>query len=373
MPSTVLATDLPSPEGTGSGAAAKPASKHTMPEDRQTPRHPSSKDGETGPGFAALMLADIKTPLPEARPTEQSAPAGRIPTANTANTAVPSSRPAVQLELPAPVLAGCPGEDVKSTPARSVPIPTITGPVAATSKTLSLPSAGVRPNISDRPVAHAAAPDSNLAVDTKNLLEVGSDSPREAPRTPPTGITLQAPRMGPDVGRQSDPAPPSFISSAPQQSAPVHSASSASVQSITHPPSHPPHHGTAPAHQLVAAIKSHTNENRLEVRLDPPHLGRLSIEFDLRPDAPIRAVVSAENSDTLSQLRRQSSDLLRELSAAGLEDVDLAFSDSPQDQTSFHHDSSVPIFSYAGDTVTSEPPVPTQPIHRPLSGLDIRL
>jgi len=368
MPASLLASDLSSPEG--HSAAPNPTNKHTVLGDRQTPKHQSPKDGETVPGFAALVLADIKMPLPEAPPTEQSAPAGNIPAANVATR--PGYR-TVQLDVPAPVLASGPAQDAKNQPAKSAPIPTIAGPVAATSATPPILPAGSRPVVSDKPAIRSAPPEQNHSVDVKNLADFGSDGPREISRTPGPVISLQSPQAGPEIGRLSDSVAPPIISSGPQPSAPLHTTSSASVHSTAQAPSPHLHHSTAPGHQLVAAIKTHTNENRLEVRLDPPHLGKLSIEFDIRPDAPVRAIVSAENSDTLSQLRRQSSYLLRELSASGLDNVDLAFSDTPHDQPSFHDNQFVPIFSHSDEADAVDLTTTSHPIQRPLSGLDIRL
>lgn len=78
--------------------------------------------------------------------------------------------------------------------------------------------------------------------------------------------------------------------------------------------------GAAAATQVAAAIVQSDGDSRIELRLDPPELGRVDIEFSFEKDAT-RVVLRAEREDALDLLRRHADDLLRDLRDAGY-DVD---------------------------------------------------
>jgi hypothetical protein len=77
------------------------------------------------------------------------------------------------------------------------------------------------------------------------------------------------------------------------------------------------------AGQITLAIGQAT-QPLVEVRLDPPELGRVSIR--LTPvDGGLQALVLAERPETQEFLRRNAETLLRDLDAAGYDSVDLDF------------------------------------------------
>ncbi len=82
---------------------------------------------------------------------------------------------------------------------------------------------------------------------------------------------------------------------------------------------------TKPAAQIVAAITSRGADASIEIRLDPPELGRVMIDFEGRGGDIIRATVAAEAPDTLELMRRNIDILQRELEKSGLENIDLQF------------------------------------------------
>jgi Flagellar hook-length control protein FliK len=82
---------------------------------------------------------------------------------------------------------------------------------------------------------------------------------------------------------------------------------------------------TKPAAQIVAAITNRGMDTSIEVRLDPPELGRVSIDFEGRGGDIIRATVAAEAPDTLELMRRNIDILQRELEKSGLANIDLQF------------------------------------------------
>lgn len=81
------------------------------------------------------------------------------------------------------------------------------------------------------------------------------------------------------------------------------------------------HRATTPA-ALVAQHIIRRFEGRstsIDVRLDPPELGRVQVSLEVGPDNKVTAVVAAENPATLSDLVRSARELERALQDAGLE------------------------------------------------------
>jgi flagellar hook-length control protein FliK len=127
------------------------------------------------------------------------------------------------------------------------------------------------------------------------------------------------------------------------------------------------------ANHLIANINSAlmTGERSVELRLDPPELGRVILT--LTPaDQGISGQVLAERSDTLELLRRSLDELARELHDQGFGDVALslgAFEDNSDPSRNFAEDAPD---EFLGSDV---PPDETQTIHLSLTNerLDIRL
>jgi flagellar hook-length control protein FliK len=79
----------------------------------------------------------------------------------------------------------------------------------------------------------------------------------------------------------------------------------------------------AVAGQVAVAITG-AEGDRIEIRLDPPELGRVQIAMRV-VDGALAAVVLAERPEVADMLRRHAGDLERELAAAGYENVSLDF------------------------------------------------
>ncbi|MDT8345744.1 MAG: flagellar hook-length control protein FliK, partial [Thermohalobaculum sp.] len=79
-----------------------------------------------------------------------------------------------------------------------------------------------------------------------------------------------------------------------------------------------------PARQIAAAIAANPGADRIELRLDPPELGRVDIRFDFTDDR-LNAVVAAERGATADLLRRHADMLIAQLREAGFDKVDLDF------------------------------------------------
>ncbi len=78
------------------------------------------------------------------------------------------------------------------------------------------------------------------------------------------------------------------------------------------------------ARQIFASIRADKGGG-VDLRLDPPDLGRVRIQFSFERSDVVVATVSSERGETLDLLRRHSADLARELQRAGFENVTLEF------------------------------------------------
>jgi len=76
-----------------------------------------------------------------------------------------------------------------------------------------------------------------------------------------------------------------------------------------------------PMQQIMVAIEKLTSGDRINLRLDPPDLGNVSIRLEI-VDGTIKAVVAAERPDTVELLARHRSELGQMLADAGFDDVE---------------------------------------------------
>ncbi|MEM9169263.1 MAG: flagellar hook-length control protein FliK [Pseudomonadota bacterium] len=79
------------------------------------------------------------------------------------------------------------------------------------------------------------------------------------------------------------------------------------------------------ARQVVSALRTTGPGEGVEVRLDPPELGKVRINLMLDRTDAVTAVVTAERGDTLDLLRRHADELVKELMRGGYASVDLDF------------------------------------------------
>lgn len=78
------------------------------------------------------------------------------------------------------------------------------------------------------------------------------------------------------------------------------------------------------ARQVFAAIRTEKSGS-VDLRLDPPDLGRVRIHFSFERTDAVTATVTADRGDTLDLMRRHAGDLARDLQRAGFEGVRLEF------------------------------------------------
>jgi flagellar hook-length control protein FliK len=128
----------------------------------------------------------------------------------------------------------------------------------------------------------------------------------------------------------------------------------------------------AVAGQVAVAVGRAEGE-RIDIRLDPPELGRVEIRLS-QDQGGVHASVIAERAEVHDLLRRHAQLLLAELDAAGFARVTLEFSTAPE-RDAWQDRPEAPSFM-----LDAEPkPAPTAPTAaiapgaRPAGGLDIRL
>ncbi|MEM0922358.1 MAG: flagellar hook-length control protein FliK [Pseudomonadota bacterium] len=97
---------------------------------------------------------------------------------------------------------------------------------------------------------------------------------------------------------------------------------------VLSPASPPPQQAAAISAQMVGTL-ARTGADRIEIRLDPPELGRVALTMTITEQA-VSALVSAERPEITDLMRRHADQLQRDLAEAGFGDVDLQFSDGQQ-------------------------------------------
>lgn len=83
--------------------------------------------------------------------------------------------------------------------------------------------------------------------------------------------------------------------------------------------------------QIAAAATADGAGDVVDIRLDPPELGRVRISFSMEAGESIKAVLAAELNTTLDHLKKHSETLLKQLEDAGFTSIDLEFSSNDSD------------------------------------------
>jgi flagellar hook-length control protein FliK len=80
------------------------------------------------------------------------------------------------------------------------------------------------------------------------------------------------------------------------------------------------------------AARAQAGQNRFEIRLDPPELGRIDVRLDIDSSGQVTSRLVVERADTLEHLRRDSAGLERALQDAGLKTAENGLQFSLRDQ-----------------------------------------
>ncbi len=86
--------------------------------------------------------------------------------------------------------------------------------------------------------------------------------------------------------------------------------------------------------QIIAAIKASRFSDTIEIRLDPPELGRVKIEFAMETMDSVRAILSAERGETLDHMRKNIGELAAQLKDAGFKSMEFEFAKNSEHEFS---------------------------------------
>jgi hypothetical protein len=281
---------------------------------------------DSGPGAQSPQAAVLPA---GAMPVRQPSPAALHP--------VPTNLPApdgVQPDGPQPVAV----DAVRSSG---------DGPPAATTLSRAerppMPPAGAQPPavsgpVPAGPVATATADPVNRSVTATPMMP-----PATSPATPPNPVPAApvvaavaaagAPRPVPAAGRPRDTVgaetPLATAVVAPDTAI----ATSAPLDGVPEGQPGPglAEAGAANARRVAEAILLNAGRDRIELRLDPPELGRVEIDLTVT-DGRLTATIAADRPETLDLLRRHADVLQRDLVAAGFGGADVGFSNGARSE-----------------------------------------
>ena len=361
QPAAQVSPTTGAPFQQGPEGGAKPASRTAEPSIPHPKAAPDvavqHKEGAPPAGPVPQNPPLAKGPFPApaeaARPTSPAAPdappavvkgAGPAAQPPTGQAAPVAARTEVKVPAAAPVTARnavmtgeVPPAGEKPEPANPVvpkaasdhPAPTVEPPrvIAAPGRPqpAATPSATTQPTGLDAAEdAKAPPPDREGPVRVAPLTRTEFQTAGPAPLPPPVATTAAAlPGASPAIDgdalqsvtgpRPGDaPAPTTALqrSGAPLHAAALPAATGREAVSVA---------------QQIATSVIRASGDRVEVRLDPPELGRVALSFQIREDLVI-AHVSADKSETSDLLRRNGDDLQRALKEGGFGDVELDFS-----------------------------------------------
>lgn len=267
----------------------------------------------TGAAPMPVTLASVETATPVA---VKPAPTGKVA----------AGEPAPAEEQPAtdgddagtPVGAAMPGQIVAD-----IPVPP---PVTGSGQADAAPVTGQDGGRHQTTAAVAAAP---AAVTPPIGGAVATDrvDPKPAAASPAIASGLRAVRdeatsadARPAIAaRAAAPDTPAFANLVEQKAAPVAAAPAAQPAPV--PEARVPAEPGRMGHGMAVAIARHTAEGggeALTVRLNPAEFGRIDVTLSFDDRGTLRAVLAAETPAALDMLRRDSADLGRALSDAGM-------------------------------------------------------
>ncbi|MFT3973405.1 MAG: flagellar hook-length control protein FliK [Amaricoccus sp.] len=378
------------------GEALAPRGRPAVPAEDQTAADaPNDTASDVLPAANAAAIAVAWPQTPAAAPTAAGAATPQPAVGATgATTGAAPAATAIAAALPA---AAVPASAGGTPTALAGPDPATGAPATAGVAAAGVPAAGLpAADLSAAGVPAAGLPAAGRPVEGKARAE-GPDVDASASDAPPASVdgatptahrhasAVAAPASVPDPAAAlatatptSDaPAPQPMLVAAPglagwhlvpQTLAPA-AAPVADAAAIVRP--------EAVAGQVAIAVGKAGAARKIELRLDPPELGRVEIHLTPTEKGGVHATVVAERADTHDLLRRHGEVLARELGNAGYSGVSLSFSAGGDAATGRNLPAPVspdPAFALATDTgETAAPAAVPRPLSVADGGLDIRL
>jgi flagellar hook-length control protein FliK len=297
---------------------------------------------------AAIDAAVAVVPDPAPATTDAVIPAPSTVLADaTATPATPVVAPVIApVTAPTPSVAASEvGEDIAVQAAATG----AANPLPVAPKQAGAPQGDAKPQAKTASaVPAAAAPETPTAAPAVTPAKAGQDKDDGAPANPEQAAK--------PAHHADKPAPAAVTEAAPAQALRADDAAATVKTSIdavqnlgvTAPTTHANASATAAAAPAMTAgntptvpvagiaveiaAQAHAGNNRFEIRLDPPELGRIDVRLDIDRDGNVSSRLTVDRADTLDLLRRDASQLERALQQAGLKTADNALEFSLRDQ-----------------------------------------
>ncbi len=181
---------------------------------------------------------------------------------------------------------------------------------------------------SRRPPAWVAAADSpapDIAPVAPQSEAANSNAPAREIPPPPKAVAIVSTGAAPE-----QPASPDAGPSAPPASFDVVAAPPIAARHDLIVKTAPPAPEIAPR-PVSIVTSSVARDGTIEVRLDPPELGRVAIDFTADANGAVRAVIIIDRAETLDLVRRHIDIFKDELAKHGFGDVDMSFRERGRD------------------------------------------
>ena len=124
-------------------------------------------------------------------------------------------------------------------------------------------------------------------------------------------------------------------------------------------------------------LSSDTQSNRVRIQLDPPELGRVSLEFKFDSQGLQHVQVTADSAEAIRRIRAFHPDLVSVLDEHGLSSQDMTFREQPSDQNPAQSWSNTDADALDSDpdslAVAASPLQQATPSSTVTNGLDIRV
>ncbi|GMG83636.1 hypothetical protein LNKW23_28490 [Paralimibaculum aggregatum] len=334
-------------------AAAQPSI--AGPEGQPVKVFPGMSGGTAGHAGNA-QAAPVQAPEPALATMPKASGAAMLPefaaaAAQTGTAAIPDTEAEIRAKPgsanPAPAVPGHAGSSALQISAGPKPPPSASmapparepgtapegsGPLPAMRALPAEAAPAVKGAASDRLKGSETAeigPRAHLAASGRGSPELAAAPAPPAPAMPPA-----APAIPSGADAASAPATQSRFTGAPEEPGPLSfgaaqvigaSGGSAAAPLAAAAVSGSAEIARAVAPQIATAIAAQQAPGRVELRLDPPELGRIEVSLEIA-DQGLRATLLAERQPTAELMRRHGEILLQELQNAGFADIDLRFS-----------------------------------------------
>ncbi|QQV76492.1 flagellar hook-length control protein FliK [Sphingomonas aliaeris] len=298
------------------------------------------------PAEPETLAQDMPVP-PKAAPKDQPPPtAPAAPATNKGRPEAPAIGSALQLaaQPSAPVITDQPAKKdaVKSEKPKAAPPPDEPPFAIDTPSPLPQPAAIALPMPANPPVERTPSDPKSSQADPASggpvisqstapvlraaiAVEDGKyDDPVEQRDVPnmPSNMTSPSTAPGADPAPASAPArdiAPAFAAALAPHTAPPESTPKPPIATITAQPGRIGQElGVAIAHHVASGTAATGGGETITLRLNPVDMGRIEVKLSFDDSGTLRAVVSADTPAALDMLRRDSADLGRALSDAGV-------------------------------------------------------